>query len=244
RIDFQRGNGNTTRTIQRVVEKRKRMVGFTCPCVDLGELKRSLWSLESILRFGQKTDRAFAFSDSRFFFTEPCKNLTEQRMPEGIVRSFAQGSLCNRPRVFEGRSRLFLVIQKRVNRAFEKFLGLRVMNGKAWRYLIQKVKGLRKSSLEHPKLDPTVRDHALGIDTRWHMRQFFLHHRQVPFPIERKHRLCCASVDGVRCGLDGTIENPVCGFKVFIGAIVVGKIYKNKRVSWAERCRLFKIASG
>ena len=93
-------------------------------------------------------------------------------------------------------------------------------------------------------MHPAERDEALRIDSWWHVRQVLLHLGQVPFPIECKHCLFRARAKRIGRGFDGTIENLVRGFEIFVGAIIVGEIYKNKCVLWTERRRFLEIGGG
>ena len=98
--------------------------------------------------------------------------------------------------------------------------------------------------MQHEKLHPTVRDETLGIDAWWHIRQVFLHHAQVSFPIECKHCLCRAGIKRVGRGFDCAIVKLICGFEVLVGAIIVGKIYEDECVLWTEGCGFLQIGRG
>jgi len=52
RIELQKRNRDSSGRTKRMLEELKRLIGFTRPRVNFGELKRSFWSFESILRFG------------------------------------------------------------------------------------------------------------------------------------------------------------------------------------------------
>src|SRR6266480_4537188 len=112
-------------------------------------------------------------------------------MASSVVGAFAHQSLGDDPCALERRVRVHFVIQKQVQRTFER--SLRAGRTGADEQclptkLLDHLKRLLKFSLQRQDPCAAQRDQALRIDSRWHRSQFFFGNANVSFPSDRQLR--------------------------------------------------------